>query len=66
LEEPATETIQFDPVDQYSVLVEAFARGAAAGGPGPVPLEDSIRTMAAIDAVVRSAASGRAEEVERS
>lgn len=63
LEDPRGETIRFDAADQYTILVELFARAATAGGPGPVPLEDSIRTMAVIDALVRSAASGRAEEV---
>jgi predicted dehydrogenase len=51
-------------VDQYTQLAEEFARAAQAGGPGPVPLEDSIRNMAVLDALRRSLDSGRAETVE--
>jgi predicted dehydrogenase len=52
-------------VDQYTVLAERFARAAQAGGPSPIPLEDSIKNMAVLDALQRSAASGRVELVER-
>jgi predicted dehydrogenase len=55
--------LTFDPVDQYTVLAEGFARAAQAGGPSPIPLEDSIKNMAVLDALRRSAASGHAELV---
>jgi predicted dehydrogenase len=64
LEKPSPEHLSFDPVDQYTVLAECFARAAEAGGPGPIPLEDSIKNMTVLDALRRSAASGRAESVE--
>jgi predicted dehydrogenase len=64
LEKPTPEQLSFDPVDQYTVLAEDFARAAQTGGPGPVPLEDSIGNMAVLDALRRSAASGRAESVQ--
>jgi predicted dehydrogenase len=64
LEKPTPEQLSFDPVDQYTVLAEDFARAAQTGGLGPVPLEDSIRNMAVLDALRRSAASGRCESVQ--
>jgi predicted dehydrogenase len=63
LEEPAAERIRFDAVNQYTLLAERFAEAAATGGPAPVPLEDSIKNMAVIDALFRSAKSGRLETV---
>jgi predicted dehydrogenase len=65
LENPTPQRLTFDPVDQYTILAEHFARAAQAGNPGPIPLEDSIKNMAVLDALRRSAASGRAESVER-
>ena len=64
LEQPTPEPLSFDPVDQYTVLAEDFARAARSGGLGPVPLEDSIRNMAVLDALRRSAASGRCESTQ--
>ena len=63
LEKPMPQRLTFDPVDQYTVLAEGFARAAQAGGPSPIPLEDSIKNMAVLDALRRSAASGHAELV---
>jgi predicted dehydrogenase len=63
LEEPTPRPLSFDPVDQYTLLAEHFARAAKTGGLGPVPLEDSIKNMAVLDALQRSAASGQAELV---
>jgi predicted dehydrogenase len=63
LEHPAPERMTFDAVNQYTRLGEAFAEAARTGGPGPIPLEDSIRNMAVLDALRRSAASGRLEAV---
>jgi predicted dehydrogenase len=63
LGKPAPETISFDPVDQHTILAENFARAAQTGSASPVPLQDSIKNMAVLDALQRSAASGRAEVV---
>jgi predicted dehydrogenase len=49
--------------DQYTLQGEAFSRAIIEGGQPPVPLEDSLRNMAVLDAVFRSAETGRAETV---
>jgi predicted dehydrogenase len=63
LEQPAPERLVFEPVDQYTRLVELFARAAEAGLPGPIPIEDSVKNMATLDALARSTRSGRWEPV---
>jgi predicted dehydrogenase len=66
IEAPGPQRITFDAVNQYTVLVEQFARAATDSGrpgAGPVPLEDSVRNMAVLDALYKSAASGREELV---
>ena len=63
LESPAAERIEFVPVNQYSILAELFARAARGGGPAPIPLEDSIKNMTVLDALRRSAETGRWETV---
>ena len=55
LEVTAAERIEFAPVNQYTILAQLFARAAATGGPAPIPLEDSIKNMAVLDALRRSA-----------
>jgi len=64
LEVTAAEHIDFDAVNQYTILAQLFARAAATGGPAPIPLEDSIKNMAVLDALRRAATSGRWESVE--
>ena len=54
-----TET--FPVCDQYTLQGDAFSRAVREGTPVPVGLEDAIRNMAVIEAVFRSAASGRSE-----
>jgi len=67
LEEPFGERVSFAAADQYARLIDAFARAAAAGDRiGPVPLEDSVKNMAVLEALARSAASGRCEAVASS
>ena len=64
LERPAPERMVFPATDQYARLVEAFATAAAGGDRlGPVPLEDSLKNQAVLDALARSTASGRCEPV---
>jgi predicted dehydrogenase len=63
LEVSAAERIEFGPVNQYTILAQLFARAAMTGGPAPIPLEDSIKNMSVLDALRRSAASGRWETV---
>jgi predicted dehydrogenase len=49
------------PCDQYTIQGDLFSRAVREGSAPPVPLEDSLRNMAVIDAVFRSAESGRWE-----
>ena len=50
------------PCDQYTLQGDLFSRAIREGGAPPVPLEDALANMAAIDAVFRSAETGRAEK----
>ena len=52
-----TET--FPACDQYTLQGDAFAKAVWEDTPPPVPLEDSIGNMAAIEAIFNSAASGQ-------
>jgi predicted dehydrogenase len=51
----------FAVCDQYTIQAEHFARSVREGTPLPLPLEDSVRNMEVIDALFRSARSGRWE-----
>jgi len=50
------------PCDQYAIQGDLFSRAIREGGQPPVPLEDSLRNMAVIDAIFRSAETGKWEE----
>jgi len=56
----STET--FPVCDQYTLQGDAFSRAIREGGEVPVSLEDAIQNMAVIDAIFRSAKSGRWEQ----
>jgi hypothetical protein len=43
--------------------LEAFAEAATGGKPYPVPQSEMIANVSALEAIVRSAASGKIEEV---
>ena len=65
------EEFAFPPMNQYTAEADGFARLVAAGpGPGAepgrlgMPLTESVQNMATIDALMRSARSGRPEPVE--
>jgi predicted dehydrogenase len=47
--------------NQFTIQGDLFSKAIREGGEVPVPLEDSIRNMAAIDAIFRSAESGHWE-----
>lgn len=51
----------FPVCDQYTIQGDAFSRAIREGAEVPVPLEDAIRNMACIEAVFRSAATGKKE-----
>ena len=52
-----TETL--DVVDQYTLEAELFSEAIRTGRPQPIPLEYSVGNMRVMDAVFRSAKSGR-------
>ena len=54
-----TET--FPACDQYTIQGDAFSRAIRENTEVPVPLEDAVANMAVIDAVFRSAETGRWE-----
>jgi predicted dehydrogenase len=55
------ETIEFGPCDQYTIQGDLFSRAVREGSEQPIPLEDAVGNMAVIDALFRSAESGRWE-----
>jgi predicted dehydrogenase len=55
------ETMEFTAVDQFSVQTERFVDAIRGRGTVPMTLEDSVANMAVIDALVRSAGTGRWE-----
>jgi predicted dehydrogenase len=55
------EAIEFGPCDQYTIQGDLFSRAVRVGGAQPIPLEDAVGNMAVIDALFRSAESGRWE-----
>jgi predicted dehydrogenase len=57
----ATETA---PCDQYTIQADRFSEAIRERAPAPYPLEDSVRNMAVIEAVLHSAQSSRWETPE--
>ncbi|MDX1673939.1 MAG: Gfo/Idh/MocA family oxidoreductase [Longimicrobiales bacterium] len=57
-------TVELDPIDQYAAQGDAVGRAIRDGGPVPVPVDDSVRNMAVLDALFRSETSGRWEVPE--
>ena len=47
--------------NQFTIQGDLFSKAIREGGEIPVPLEDAIQNMAAIDAISRSAKSGKWE-----
>ena len=56
------EVVEFPVCDQYAIQGDLFSRSIREGQPLAVPLEGSVRNMAVIDAVFRSASSGNWEK----
>ena len=54
-------TEEFATCDQYTIQGDVFSRAIREGGEVPVPVEDAIKNMSVIDAVFRSAESGKWE-----
>ncbi len=58
----SAEVLEFDVCDQYTIQGDLFSQSIREGTELPVSLEGSVRNMAVIDAVFRSAESGEWEE----
>lgn len=54
-----TEEIRFETCDQYTLQGESFSQSVLDDAPVPTPIEDAICNMAVIEALVRSAQTGR-------
>lgn len=52
------EVIEFEPCDQYTIQGDLFSKSIREDTEPPIPLEDSFRNMAVIEAIFRSAKSG--------
>jgi predicted dehydrogenase len=55
------ERIEVEPCDQYTIQADLFSQAVRGGRPPAYLLEDSVRNMSVIDALFRSAESGRWE-----
>jgi predicted dehydrogenase len=55
---------EYPPAKAVLANLEAFADAAAGRAPYPVPQEQMIANVSALEAIFRSAASGRVEQVE--
>ena len=58
------EVWQAETLDVTRVTLEAFAKAASGGPEFPIPVEEMIHGAAVTEAVVRSAASGKSENVQ--
>ncbi len=57
------ETVEFPTCDQYTIQGDLFSQAIRENKEQPIPLEDAIQNMGVIDAIFRSAASSRWEEI---
>ncbi len=57
----AIETIEFEPVDQYTIQGDLFSQAIRENKDPILSLEESIKNMSVIDAVFRSAETGKWE-----
>jgi predicted dehydrogenase len=58
----SAEILPIEVCDQYTIQGDLFSRSIREGTELPVPLEGSVRNMAVIEAIFRSAKSGNWEE----
>jgi predicted dehydrogenase len=56
----------FPACDQYTLQGDAFSKAILDNAEVPVPVEDAIRNMAVIEAIFRSAGTGRWEQPQQS
>ena len=52
------EAVKFEPVNQFQLQAERFWEAVRLGAPVPVPIEDALGNMAALDALFRAAETG--------
>jgi predicted dehydrogenase len=52
---PHTETLTFEPVDQYSIQAERFARAVLDGEPVPIPSSDAVGNLRTIERIFAAA-----------
>lgn len=62
----APESIDYPATDAVQRNLEAFAAAATGGAPYPIPSEEMVATIAALEAIVTSAATGRVVPVAAS
>jgi predicted dehydrogenase len=55
---------EYQPAKAVLANLEAFAEAASGGAPYPVPQTEMIANVSALEAIFRSAQSGRVEQVE--
>jgi predicted dehydrogenase len=58
---PGAEELWFPACDQWGVECDRFCEAIREGRPAPVPIEDAVANMRVLDAIARSARSGRWE-----
>src|ERR1700730_13870711 len=58
------EVKEFAICNQYTIQGDLFSRAILENGKQAIPLEDAVKNMAVIDAIFRSASSGRWEAVQ--
>jgi predicted dehydrogenase len=56
--QPATEEVQFDVCNQYTLQADAFARAILDETPAPAPIADALANMRVIERIFKSAESG--------
>jgi predicted dehydrogenase len=59
------EAIEFPACDQYEIQGDLFSRAIREDAAQPIPLEDAVNNMAVIEAIFRSAETGRWEMPEK-
>lgn len=55
---------RFEPVDQYRLMVEAFAGAVLSGRPVPYPAQDAVDNLRVLDAIAASARSRMRTEIK--
>jgi predicted dehydrogenase len=56
--------MEFETCDQYTIQGDLFSKAIRENTEVPLPLEDSVKNMAVIEAIVRSAKSGKWERID--